>query len=130
VDDSAGAGENAGEKKMTKPKGVNSHPLCDIFFHTGGSVKELVLIDITGGSNLTALDKETKLAKWIKKEQQPNVSKATGWRLGGVILAPFADKDAAGELIQSTCRSGLCAGCARPGRTVAPGRPRPGLAMV
>ena len=60
----------------------NTPPLCDIFFRTSDNV--IVLVDITGGNELTVRAKKSRLANWI--EQQGEV---TDFNLVGVVLAPL-----------------------------------------
>ena len=63
--------------------GYPTHPLTDMFFRTE---EELVLLDITGGSDRVVKEKAETLSKWIKQEQP----KVTGLILHGVVLVPLA----------------------------------------
>ena len=60
----------------------NSHPLCDIFFRS--SCNKIVLVDITGGNELTVEKKKSCLANWIEKQGE-----VANFSLVGVVLAPL-----------------------------------------
>jgi len=63
-----------------------THPLCDLFFKSDDD--ELVMIDITGGNDLTE-EKAKKLDEWIGK-YGGELKKGTGLlRIVGIVLAPF-----------------------------------------
>ena len=60
--------------------GEPTHPLCDIFFRTQND--EVVLLDVTGGSQNLACKKMDKLNEWIKRNVTP-------FKLHGFIVAPL-----------------------------------------
>ena len=60
-----------------------THPLANIFFIT--KKRELVLVGVTAGDNMRAMQKSKDLLAWI----EDNGRRINGYRLHGVVLAPY-----------------------------------------
>lgn len=65
-------------------KGSPTHTLCDLFFKT--KKRELVLIDVTGGSDQLVLAKKKRLVQFIDKTSEKDLP----FSCHGVVLAPVA----------------------------------------
>jgi hypothetical protein len=77
--------------------GYPSHPLADIFFVT--ALKELVLVDVTGGNNSSVKVKSDRMNQWINSQQKD----IHDHEVHGIILAPLASGNSHGSGVEVLC---------------------------